>query len=427
MRFRRVAFMIAIVCLALIVVGCKGAKPAPVEKPAARSAAERPTVVRPTVAAPAKVKPTAKVAAVKPTTAPTVARQVVPPSPPTKGPTLAVDSESAGKQVAPRLQTVQARASQATIVAPVPGEGQAMSAFLDALDNEDVSNALDALDAEFDSYRMHGTLRTDIEGQVTDQEYWIEAVREPQAMRIRTKVSGDGSSAVETEIIIIGDTMYMQVGDHWMTATTEGEAMDQMPNGIAALGIAPTVSELQSCQDLGAANVNGMATQHYRCDSGPGAWYAAADGSGSVEGVSEVWISKDLEAVVKTVGQITVQEGGQTTRLDMMAEYSDINAAITISPPAGVSAPTVPDDIPVMDGAEQLTVMESLVSYAVAKPVQEVADYYVAQMVVQGWTYRQNMSQPPDMMGFNKGKRAANVMAGAQGAKTAVTIMVLGQ
>lgn len=427
---RRILCCVLIVVAVTMVAGCGGRAPAGSAPAAREKAAERPTVAqaaqarptaRPTVVPPT-AKPAAEVAQAKAAVVPTRTPLPKPPALPTAAPAAGGEA----KQSPPRLQTAQAKASQGEQAAPAGG-GQAMSGFLDLFQNTDTSTALDALDAEFDTYRMHGTLHTDTNGQVSDQEYWVEVVREPQAMRIVANISVEGSDPVSTEVIIIGDTMYIKAGDRWMATTTEGEALSQVPSGIGALGLAPKASELQSCQDLGVATVNGMATQHYRCDSGQGVWYAAEDGSGSLGGVIEVWISTELNAVVKTAGQMTLQGSDQSTRIDLVAEYSDINAAITIAPPAGVSAPEVPADVPVMDGASQVVVVESMLSYIVEATPQQVADFYLAQMPANGWTYRQNMSRPPDMMGFNKGQRVANVMAGAQGDKTSVTIMVIGQ
>ncbi len=67
--------------------------------------------------------------------------------------------------------------------------------------------------------------------------------------------------------------------------------------------------------------------------------------------------------------------------------------AATQAPPT--ATPAVPSDIPIMDGATDMNVNESQLSYVVKNSLQNVMDFYSKQMLSKGWKEQ----EPPSILG----------------------------
>lgn len=138
----------------------------------------------------------------------------------------------------------------------------------------------------------------------------------------------------------------------------------------------------------------------------------------------DAWVSSEYNAAIKAISTYKAKDQeGKTAEVHMEFEYSDINQPIEITAPEGVQV-GLPEDIPLIEGAEELTAIGSIVSFQVAKSAQEVSDYYIATMQDNGWTYKSDESMPPMLHSFAKGERQASLMLGEEDGRTSVTVMV---
>ncbi|MBC7261211.1 MAG: hypothetical protein H5T63_04275, partial [Chloroflexi bacterium] len=101
-------------------------------------------------------------------------------------------------------------------------------------------------------------------------------------------------------------------------------------------------------------------------------------------------------------------------------DLMDINKPITIEAPAGVKPP-MPEDIPVVADATELSAGFGIVTYKTAQSVEAVTAFYEAQMPAYGWAKAE--SAIPGFLSFTKGERTAQVMIQSEEGKTTVTIM----
>ena len=95
-----------------------------------------------------------------------------------------------------------------------------------------------------------------------------------------------------------------------------------------------------------------------------------------------------LCAALLMVGLVLAACGGGAAKT---AAPTQAPANATGSSPAGGAAtptpqgPIVPDDIPIIEGANIERSWEGVVEYRVAKTIQEVVDFYSTEMPAQGW------------------------------------------
>ena len=282
-----------------------------------------------------------------------------------------------------------------------------------------------------DSYRLHVKVSTTIdpdttasdEPQDSEMEYWIEVVREPPASRMVTSVYGGGDEGT-FETIQIGDIVYINpTGEMWMVVTQEAGTAGAAE--VMALGRGYQFSELPDCKDMGTETIGGLETRRYRCDETTPQWKASVFAPEILGGQMEAWVSTDYDLVVKSTSDYRVKtEEGEIRELHMTMEFTDINAPITIEAPADAPKPGLPDDIPLIDGADNMQVVTPMVTFEVAKRAQDVSDWYVAAMKDHGWSLAEGESMLPMMHTYAKGDRQANMIIAEAEGKTSVTVIV---
>ena len=247
-----------------------------------------------------------------------------------------------------------------------------------------------------------------------------EFVREPPAQRLVFSGTGDEGEQGTMEMIQIGDTSYFR-GDEgqWLAAQSADAATETLgtfwqPEDFFDEGQAKLV---------GRETVNGMKTKHYHYKQE--AWLGAfALGVSNVkEAESDIWVSEEYGAYVKALVRIVGEkEDGTRVTVEFGSEVTDINSDIVITAPEGVAKPGLPDDIPAMEGATEMNAFGTMVSYQIAKPVDEVIDFYEEQMKANNWEIEEVFA--PGMMDFTKDGRSAKVMIN-EGDTEGVTSVVI--
>jgi hypothetical protein len=234
-----------------------------------------------------------------------------------------------------------------------------------------------------------------------------------------TNAAGEaGQGAVE--IIQIGNESYMKTGNEWIAMTSnenvfQGNAFLSDPLGLVSSTRGKLVKRGES--------VNGVSADHYTFDESTIAGLTTLGSVAKAKG--DVWISPELNVVVKYVvhyeGQQLKVGGGDNGILDVALDLTDVNKPISIKAPEGVK-PAMPEDIPLMEGATDVTAVSGIVSFKTDKSVADVAAYYEQAMPGQGWTKEEGGIA--GMLSFAKGERKATVVIqGEVSGKTSVTIM----
>lgn len=276
--------------------------------------------------------------------------------------------------------------------------------------------------AQLNSYRVRTVIRwEDTNGETGSMDLMVEFTRDPLAQRM--VISNAENEEVENmEMISIGDTAYMRVGgEDWFSIQSEDTSVEEIgqiwaPEDFLGGGDA---------EYLGIETINGVETKHYRYKESafvPGAGFTAID---KAEG--EVWVSTKHNVYVRAIMHIEGHDAdGVKGTFDMESNLEAINEPITISAPEGVAKPGLPDDIPLMEGATEVSAFGQMVSFTVEKPVSDVAAYYKEAMKDNGWTMGESIIE--EMQNYTKDGRTATIMisqAEEENAnKSSVVIMV---
>lgn len=313
----------------------------------------------------------------------------------------------------------------AVVSTPVPGGATAPTARPTAVtsspttapDDVELGNSsnLDQLDSYRATYLWKWSETKDgarVEG------YWdvLEEYVKAENARHTIWKTNDGSF----EIISIGKDSYWKSDDEdWLAMLSTEEDMFGSAGFMAdpLSGIAGGKGRLVQR----GMNVNGVSADHYKLAEGSSGTWAF--------GVAEKWdgdvyIAPKWEIVVKYVahyqGSKLGMQGGTDGVLDVTYDLSEINQPIEIAPPEGV-APAMPDDIPVIEGATELTAMSGVVSFKTTQTVEEVTKFYNEAMVAKGW--KVGDSPMEGYISFSKDQREATVMMSAENNVTSVTIV----
>lgn len=248
-----------------------------------------------------------------------------------------------------------------------------------------------------------------------------EVVKAPPARHIvwnSTDIVGAGGEG-KVEFIQVGKDTYMSIGASWLAMNTgERDPFE----GKLLLTPLRMVSENRGKLVQRGVVVNGVSTDQYVFDE---TTLGAAQRLGTIaKAQGDVWVSPELKTVVKYTahyeGTNLAIDGRYDGTLDIAMDLTDINQPIRITAPEGVQ-PAMPEDIPVMEDAVDLTAIAGIVAYKTARSIEDITAFYEAQMPTQGWTKAQ--SEIPGVLSFTKGARQATVMIQTEDGKTTVTVM----
>ena len=209
----------------------------------------------------------------------------------------------------------------------------------------DVTPEIAGLDT-LDSYRLHITWRGENEDgsesyAMTITEEWV---REPPAKHLVMSASDLGSEEIPfLEMITIGDTAWMKMGDTWMQMESEeGEDISE--------GWEDLITDVADWILVGKETVNGVHCKHYT--SGGETSFTAPNpkegGTVTVHAQGEAWVADQSGLPPVTVRERMQIEGGffpmpipgagastagETGTMYLEYDVTDINAPITIEPP----------------------------------------------------------------------------------------------
>lgn len=274
---------------------------------------------------------------------------------------------------------------------------------------------------KLNSYRLQiKSIRTSGQAQKESSEILYEVTRQPVAVREVSRYSASGKPDSTSEVIRSGKTVYTKVGKSWLV---EQQAKNiEVPSQSCLMSEA--VLGTEKAVFVGAETIDGLATRRYRYESKANA--APPQGPRIEEYRAEMWVADSLGACVKaTLHLVGVDDKGVRYTHDWESAVLDINKPLTIKMPEGLAVPPLPDDIALMPEAvlEDVGMLpDKRFTYvmSVPKSTAEVERFYREQMVAMGWRLEPQRVQ--GMLSFNKSGRRAEILLGAQGAGTRLTI-----
>ena len=269
-----------------------------------------------------------------------------------------------------------------------------------------------------ETYRMLLTMEGEgtEEGKTTSGSAEIrgEYIVEPPSERILITSAEEGGEPQTMESIAIENTTWLNTGEGWMQMQ-----MDEQ-QGFAAFGFGfwdteQFVGGMEGFKRIRPdKEVNGVPCEHYAFDESALAEMMAESMGGVTAARGEVWISKEDRFVVKYTwhleGEDIGPEGGKGVS-DWSWEIYDINAPITIEPPATAEEIGATGEFPMMPDAQVTMAMGTMTMYTTASLVEEVVVFYEREMATAGWTQEGETTQMEAMatMQFTKEGQSVNV------------------
>ena len=228
--------------------------------------------------------------------------------------------------------------------------------------------------------------------------------------------SNDGSF----EVISIGKEAYWKSNTEDWIAMLSGEENVFGSAGFLADPLSGIAGNKGRLVQRGM-NVNGVSADHYKLDeSQAGAWvFGVAD-----KWSGDVYVAPKWDIAVKYnahyEGAKLGVEGGTNGTLDITYDLTQINQPIKITAPEGV-APALPEDIPLIAGATELSAMSGIISFKTTMTVPEATAFYQEAMVAKGWKAGDTAME--GYLSYTKDKRSATVMLSVDNSVTSVTII----
>lgn len=281
----------------------------------------------------------------------------------------------------------------------------------EAIDPEEVT-AFDRLN----SYRMTQVMRWNVEDKDGTEEgemLWeIAYVRQPPAMhwRMRGREGPDAEEESWMEMIWVDGATYMNFGEGWMAMTSQ----DEMENPWTH---SPDDYISGDSQRVGTETVNGYRCVHYRARD-----TEALLGIGQVT-EADYWVSTEHDVVVRSIVKWAATDGeGRSGQYDLQWDITEINEPISIVAPEGVAKPGLPEDVPLMAGATNLSSMMGITTFDIDATAEEVTTFYMEALADNGWTHED--SAIATMHSFSKDGRSLTLMIDDEETPTSVTIMI---
>ncbi len=199
------------------------------------------------------------------------------------------------------------------------------------------------------SYRMSLKSKTDIMGMgPMETEIEMAVVNDPEPKKQHVVMDDPTGMGMDMEVITIGNTTWIKMGNSWMESTDPDEAAQQ------PMDVGDFMDDVGSDMDyLGDESVNGVNCKHYDVD---------ADIEISSQGVTvtahytgEVWIADEgglPEVMIRSKGKTEMTMQGQAMDSEDEINITDINTSIDISPPPADQISDVPDFSGMLDGMD---------------------------------------------------------------------------
>jgi hypothetical protein len=206
-----------------------------------------------------------------------------------------------------------------------PAQEPSAAAMSDAVETAEQAAAIN-------SYRLRITTRSESARGVDQVEIDGAFVKEPPAEELRIRYQ-DGAQSMAT--VVVDGVRYVQAGDQWLQAPEAAFAFDELtlitPEDVTGL--------LSRMTQVGAEEVNGLQALHYR---GGKEMIPVVGSSSDQLDVSDLafaemnlWVDQATNVVTRMT--LTANDAEEAVALEIVFDYSDFNAAITIEAPTAVS------------------------------------------------------------------------------------------
>ncbi len=256
------------------------------------------------------------------------------------------------------------------------------------------ANALEGLD----SYRMQMTWSfTAEDGTVEEFSIEEEATRDPVAQRY-TMSSADESM----EFVRVGETQWMKIGEDWMqTSVGADEDLGQFGQ-FAQPDQMFSDADKDSYKYLGKETLNGINTRHYQLKEN--VWNTTWNLTAKEveEGRMELWVADEKDLPKITVRfEINIKgtfEDDRKGELFMTWEIFDVNAPITIEPPAEAQGLGLPEGLELCPDSSELTVMGKMSIFTCAGTVEDTTTFYTEALENAGWEVEGELTQLEGML-----------------------------
>ncbi|HQE93194.1 MAG TPA: hypothetical protein PLH19_09705 [Anaerolineae bacterium] len=307
-------------------------------------------------------------------------------------------------------------------------EATAVPTAESAGEDEGFSVDTDALE-DLDSYRMQMTLSfTAEDGTVEETSIEEEATRDPFAQHYTITSAGQS-----LEFIRVGDTQWMNAGEDWMqTPVSEDESTGEFGQFLQLDQMFSDVDK-DSYQYLGKETINGMNTRHYRLkeDAWNTAWDLTGEEEGTIEeGTMELWVVNEnnlpqfaARLEIHAKGTFSEDRKGE---LLITEEILDINAPITIEPPAEAEGMGLPEGLELCPDSSGLTVMGAMSFFTCPSTVEDTAKFYMEALENAGWEVDGEVSTDGGMVmgNWKKGEEALSLTISADEESGGSSVMI---
>lgn len=267
-----------------------------------------------------------------------------------------------------------------------------------------------------------------------------------------TDVSSEAAQN-EMEIIVIGDTQWMRIGDQWLQSALD----EQGETNPFAIDPRTVFQETGSYEVVSRdEEVNGVKTVHYRFSLDETqinalirslATTIAAAGeeeSAILELADQItidvyqgdaWIAQDGGYLVKYAFEAgwsarPAGEPEQSWKFRSTYEVFDIGAEIVIEPPAGAGGPEVSGfeggQLPMPEGASVQMSTGQMIILTVPKPLDDTKSFYEEAMTGAGWQPGEEALSTPEMalLSFSKDANSLTIMLTWDAQSQATQVMI---
>ncbi len=309
---------------------------------------------------------------------------------------------------------------------------------MEGLDTSGLSAATD-----LSSYRstMRLTVQANQDGQEIEEfvEVTIEYTSDPPAQHITLSGEGleDPEATESLDMYVIEGTLYMQVEGQWVSLPATDDVVDAegfiTPNDL--------LEDLCGWKKTGSAEINGVKAQHWsfgKQDMEDCMPPEELFGIGELTDASgDLYVAEEDNYVVQMdifyEGENLDMELGESDseanvqRVEIHYEVTDVNEPFTIQvPEEALASSATPEDIPLPEDAEDVNYMFGMITFTSASTLEDVADFYKAEMPENGWS-EVSAEEMPGMylLEYTKqGRTASFIISPDESDKTSVLITV---
>jgi len=322
---------------------------------------------------------------------------------------------------------------------PEPTEAPTDTAEPELVEEFDLSSLSST--TELSSYRslMRITTVAEINGQEETQTIDISIAYTSDPLAQHMSMSGEalGAEGETVEMYLVEDTMYMKMGDQWLSlpASEEDFSTDSFITADSLL------EDVCGWKDEGRDEIDGVKVRHWKftkedfdecmlledlqsmgeiTDAG-GDLYVAEDGNYVV--LMEMFY--EGEALDLDVGE----EGDEVKaqRMEIHYETTDVNEPFTIEAPAeALESGALPEDLPMPDDAADVNNMFGMITFTSELGPEAVFDFYKEEMPQNGWTEVTAEASPGFwMMEYSQDSRTAGIMISEEDSGSASVMVTI--